>query len=218
MGDLIRELSDPRSLPLKWVDNGDGSFSPAVSASITGSGGSGVDREIVVTPYRVKTAFTGASVNDTVTSIRVLDVTTTPTTVGPTLWYNETTQTALASAPSTANLEPISTTGLTNAQLISAIAALSRETYSAVTILSLTTSTTGATFVAFGALACTSLDLVNVSAVDVEYQRGGAGATMTVPAGSSRLIQGITNANQIGVRRSDNNNAQVVVKAEGYAL
>lgn len=91
---------------------------------LTGAGaGGGADREIAVTQYRVKTAFTGASVSDTITAIRVLDVSSsTASQVGATVWYNETTAAALASAPAAANLEPLATGGVTNAQLVAALA------------------------------------------------------------------------------------------------
>lgn len=126
MVDKLKSITTDSNIgaPMRLKDLGDGSFAYAVSATIEGSGGSGVDREVVVTPYRVKTAFTGASVGDTVTSIRVIDVTATPTAVGDTLWYNETTQATFATAPSTANLEPLGATGLTNAQMTSLMATL----------------------------------------------------------------------------------------------
>ena len=62
--------------------------------------------------------------------------------------------------------------------------------------------------------ACDALDLVNNTGVAVEYRRGGAGSTVTVPTGASRLIVGIANANEIAVRRVDLSNTQVVVQAE----
>lgn len=78
----------------------------------------GVDREVVPIEYVVKTAFTGASVGDTLTSMRVLNLTTgTPTQEGDTLWYNETTGLALASAPLAANYQLSGAPGLTDAQL-----------------------------------------------------------------------------------------------------
>lgn len=77
-----------------------------------------VDREIVLRTFIVKTAFTGASIGDQVTAARVLDLSgETPTQVGATVWFNETTALALASAPSAANLDLLSSTALTDAQL-----------------------------------------------------------------------------------------------------
>lgn len=106
-------------LPRKMKDMGDGSFAEVIYAeNAGGAGGDGVDRETVVTTYRVKTAFTGASVGDTVNAIRVLDVSgSSASQVGATIWYNESTAATLASAPSIANLESAGTVGLTDAQL-----------------------------------------------------------------------------------------------------
>lgn len=79
----------------------------------TGGGGSGADRELVVTTYSAKTAFTGASVGDTVTCTQVLDVSSTPGTVA-TIWRNQTAAADLVSAPSAANLTLIGADALSN--------------------------------------------------------------------------------------------------------
>jgi hypothetical protein len=81
-----------------------------------GGGGSNADRELVVTTYRVKTAFTGASVGDTVTCTQVIDVKNTPSTVS-TIWRNQTTAADLATVPAAANLELVGSQALTDAQL-----------------------------------------------------------------------------------------------------
>jgi hypothetical protein len=81
-----------------------------------GGGGSNVDRELVVTTYRVRTAFTGASVGDTVTCTQVIDVRSTPWTVS-TIWRNQTTAADLETVPAAANLELVGSQALTDAQL-----------------------------------------------------------------------------------------------------
>jgi hypothetical protein len=81
-----------------------------------GGGGSNADRELVVTTYRVKTAFTGASVGDTVTCTQVIDVRSTPWTVS-TIWRNQTTAADLETVPAAANLELVGSQALTDAQL-----------------------------------------------------------------------------------------------------
>lgn len=75
-----------------------------------------LERELVVSTYRCKAAFTGASVGDTITATQVLDVSGTPSTVS-TVWRNQTTAVDLAGAPSAANLELTGATALTDAQL-----------------------------------------------------------------------------------------------------
>lgn len=81
-------------------------------------------------------------------------------------------------------------------------------------ILSLTTSATGANFVAFGSAACAMMTLVNESATDIEFRRDGIGASIKVATGGSRDIYGLTNANQIDVRRVDTSDTQVTIKAD----
>lgn len=309
---------------LKLKDIGDGYHAIVMAvegADDGGPGASGPDKELVLSQYRVKTAFTGAAVGDTVSAIRVLDLTTSPAQQsGPTLWYNETTQAALAAAPAAANLEPLATGGLTNAQFTAGVSGLAtsakqttmetvmtairdrmvaalgslvsanstsvtiasddvqigtkvtavpalatggkgiigwlsalwqaqintsnqlpstigtktsalslsvapssdanvaREVYSAVVGLTGATPASGTGWGVLSSQACTSLDLINATSVDVEYRRNGAGVGIPVPAFSSRLIQGITNANQIGVRRVDQGVTPVNVFAEAFTV
>jgi hypothetical protein len=87
-----------------------------------------------------------------------------------------------------------------------------------VTILSLTTAATGATYTAFASQACNSLDIVNTSSVAIQYRRGATGNAMTILGGSSRLIVGISNANQIDVRRVDQSNTQITIPAEAIVI
>jgi hypothetical protein len=114
-------------------DNGDGTHVPLVKVINAGGGSSGPDRELVVSTYRCKTAFTGASVGDTITATQVIDVSgATPSTVS-TVWRNQTTAADLASVPSAANLELTGSTALTSAQLTAAGLAL-ESTQSAILI------------------------------------------------------------------------------------
>lgn len=83
-------------------------------------------------------------------------------------------------------------------------------------IMSLQTSTTGTSYVAFASQACTSLDIVNNSGTTIEYRRGAAGTAMQIPSGAARMIIGITNANQIDIRRTDTSNTQVAIQAEAF--
>ena len=89
-------------------------------------------------------------------------------------------------------------------------------TPTAVTIVSLTTNATGATYTAFASQACEQLDLVNTApaAVDLEVRRGGSGNTIIVPAGSSRMFVGLSNASDLQVRRLDQSNTQITFTAE----
>lgn len=62
---------------------------------------------------------------------------------------------------------------------------------------------TDATFAVFPAQECTELEVFNDARVPIEFQRNGAGAVITLLANQRRRFVGITNANQIGFRRSD---------------
>jgi len=96
---------------------------------------------------------------------------------------------------------------------------VARESYSTVTPLSLATANPGSGFAQFGSQACTSLDLVNNTGTTLEYRRGAGGTVyIPIPPGTSRLIQGITNANQIYVRRVDQSNTVVTMVAEAFAV
>ena len=86
------------------------------------------------------------------------------------------------------------------------------------TILSLTTAATGTNYTAFSWQTCQSLDIVNTSSVAIEYRRGATGNAMTILSGSSRLVVGITNANQIDVRRVDTSNTQITIPAEAIVI
>ncbi len=105
-------------------DNDDGTHVPLVKVINGGGSGASTDRELVVTTYCVKTAFSGASVNDVITATQIIDVSgASPSTVS-TVWRNQTTATDLASAPSAATLSLVGSTALTSAQLAAAGLAL----------------------------------------------------------------------------------------------
>jgi hypothetical protein len=122
---------------------------------------------------------------------------------------------------STSNPLPITAPGsiavtgaLTDAELRAAAVPVSVPLAVSATILTLTTAATGTNWTAFGSSVCDALDLTNSTSVAIEYRRGGAGNGMQVLSGASRLIVGISNANQIEVRRVDTSNTQVTVQAE----
>ena len=114
------------SIIYKFKDLGDGSFAQIVVAvnpdgsAIGGTSAGGVDRECVVSTYRCKAPFTGASVGDTITATQILDVSgTVPFTVS-TIWRNQTSAVDLVSVPSSSTVELLGSEALTYAQLASA--------------------------------------------------------------------------------------------------
>ena len=80
-----------------------------------------------------------------------------------------------------------------------------------------TTASTGANFTAFASQACTSLGIMNGTGQTLEFRQGGSGATLYVPDGTGFYFDGITNCNQIEVRRQDQSNTQLVVRGRWVA-
>ncbi len=91
-------------------------------------------------------------------------------------------------------------------------------TFSSASIVSAQTASTGTNYTAFSSQACWGLDIVNNSGVAIEYRRGATGSTIPIPSGTSRLITGIYNANQIDIRRVDTSNTQVTITAEALTV
>jgi hypothetical protein len=78
-----------------------------------------------------------------------------------------------------------------------------------------TTANPGTTFTAPASNACTRLVVDNTTGTDLEYQRGGAGATQVIKAGTvGRVIEGLTNADQVAFRRVDTSNTTVTFSVE----
>lgn len=95
---------------------------------------------------------------------------------------------------------------------------LARETYASVVPLVTPTLAAGATFATFAGQACSQLDLIAPPTVDIEYRRGASTVYIPVMAGTSRLIQGLANANQISVRRLDQGAVPVNTFGEAYTV
>jgi hypothetical protein len=74
---------------------------------------------------------------------------------------------------------------------------------------SVQTSATGATFVALADHPCHQVDFVNNSGTDLEIQQDGTGSAITVFDGTYFTMYGISNTNQLAVRRVDQSNTQV---------
>lgn len=140
------DLGGGRKIPrVKLAAGADGEAADISEANplfvqIAGASGGGSETDLSIVLYRVKTAFTGASVGDTVSATRAITVVDdTVTQVGSTLWRNESTDAVLVSAPSAANLEAVGATGLTNAQLVAA--GLATQTTAAAILAGVTAAT-----------------------------------------------------------------------------
>ncbi len=96
------------------------------------NGGSGnsstVDREPIITKYKVITAFAGASVGDRIIHTRWIDVDGTTPSTWAEEWYNDSTRLALASAPLNANLGDTSAGGSADSTAANQITQIARAT------------------------------------------------------------------------------------------
>lgn len=79
--------------------------------------------------------------------------------------------------------------------------------------LSATTAATGTSWTAFGSQALRQLTISNQTGATLEFRQGGAGVGFQVPTANFYTFFGLTNANQIEVRRVDTTNTQVTVTA-----
>lgn len=79
--------------------------------------------------------------------------------------------------------------------------------------LSVQTAATGTNWTAFASQALKQLTVSNQTGTNLEFRQGGAGVGFIVPNISIFTFFGITNANQIEVRRVDTSNTQVTVTA-----
>jgi hypothetical protein len=73
------------------------------------------------------------------------------------------------------------------------------------------TSATGATYVTLANIACAAIQIYNDSVADIEIRRGANTKTLKCFKNSYVVVDGITNANQLSVRRLDVSNTQLTV-------
>lgn len=78
--------------------------------------------------------------------------------------------------------------------------------------LSATTSG-GASYVAFSSQACSQLTIQNNTGYELLVQKGGSGVAFPIPDGQPYPFTGLTNADQLAVKRTDEG-AAITVKAE----
>lgn len=83
--------------------------------------------------------------------------------------------------------------------------------------ISVQTNATGTTYTAFTSQACKQLTLVNNTGTTIEFRQGGAGVAVPVFDKAAFTIFGLTNTNQIDIRRTDTSNTQVTIQARWEA-
>jgi hypothetical protein len=79
--------------------------------------------------------------------------------------------------------------------------------------LSAQTTTLGNTYQPFASQACKQMTISNQTGTMIEVQQGGSGVGYQIPTGAMMPFFGLTNANQLGVKRADNGTTQVTVTA-----
>lgn len=82
---------------------------------------------------------------------------------------------------------------------------------------SVQTAVVGTDWAAFPAQMCERLIVVNDTGTKLEVRQGGAGVGLPINDGAGFTFEGITNANQLEVRRVDTSNTQVTVYARWEA-
>lgn len=83
--------------------------------------------------------------------------------------------------------------------------------------LQVQTNSTGANAVPFGDQACKQLTIINDTGTTIVARQGGAGVAIPIFDQSSFSFFGLSNANQIDVRRKDSSNTPVTVQARWEA-
>lgn len=92
-------------------------------------------------------------------------------------------------------------------------------TYTSSVFLSVETALTGVDFTTFASQTCTNLYIDNNTGTVIEVQKNGSGPTITVQSGTGgRNFGGITNADQLAVRRVDQSVVRVIVTAEAITV
>jgi hypothetical protein len=90
---------------------------------------------------------------------------------------------------------------------------LVRAGYSLGGNLSVQTAATGTNYTAFASQDCVKLTISNQTGTSLEVRQDGAGVAFAMPTGLVFTFEGITNANQLAVRRVDTSNTQVTASA-----
>jgi len=79
--------------------------------------------------------------------------------------------------------------------------------------ISVTSSATGSVYVPLASQTCKQLTVSNQTGVLLEFQQGGSGTGLQIPNGAFYTFFGLSNTNQIAIRRVDQSNTQVTVTA-----
>lgn len=208
MPDIIQARGPGQPL-IRFKEQADGTHAEVVEIVGGGGGGSTVDREVVVTTYRVIQDGTGYTVGQILTATRVLDVSgASATQVGSTVWYNESSGAAI-SAPNSGHIEVTGQPGLTNAQLRAQAVSVSIANTPNVSTDGLTNAQLRAApvgVVASAAVASASFtrpaDTTSYAAGDLIANSTTAGSVAPMSFTAARVAAGSFLVNRIRLRKS----------------
>lgn len=79
--------------------------------------------------------------------------------------------------------------------------------------LSITTAVVGTDWTAFASTPCMRVHVLNTSSTAVEVRQNGAGVGLVIPINAGFTFSGISDADQLSVRRVDTSNTQVTITA-----
>lgn len=116
-GNEFAEFSQVTGEVYIFTNRDDDEFAVTIGPNPTVDPSVSVDREVVVTTYRVINAFVGSSEGDIITLTQIIDVVSPDPVTISSKWRNQTTATDLVSAPSSSDLELVGSLGLSNAEL-----------------------------------------------------------------------------------------------------
>lgn len=92
-------------------------------------------------------------------------------------------------------------------------------TYASSIFIAVSTSVSGVTFVNFPSTPCNSLQVENNSGTAIEVRKGGSGVAIAIPSGvGGRYFSGISNANELSLRRVDTGAEQITITAEAITI
>ena len=76
-----------------------------------------------------------------------------------------------------------------------------------------TTAATGTNWTTLSTVPLKAITVSNQTGTTIEVRQGGAGTGFQIPTATLFTFKGITNANQLSIRRVDTSNTQVTVSA-----
>lgn len=84
---------------------------------------------------------------------------------------------------------------------------------SAAFLPSIQTAADGTSFVTLPAMLCSAVHVLNLTGTALSFKRGSAAEAFVLPASAGYTFRGITNANQLAVKRTDESATRVTLNS-----